>query len=86
MPSAEPSGGFTRLAPTLGVLACFATGAGLLAVAVQRNGLSSAYLLGLGVEAAITLTIGLLVLGERLTVQQAAGMLLITGGVALTRL
>lgn len=74
------SDGFTRLWPSVLVAACFVVGAGFLARAVHRGGLGQTYVLGLGIEAVISVGIGLAVLGERLTVAQTAGIAIILVG------
>ncbi len=76
---------FTRTVPSIGVVACFAVGSALLAIAVGQGGLGSTYVMGLGIEATITITVGLLVLGERMSIQQGAGVVLIVIGLALVR-
>jgi len=76
------SDGFTRLWPSLIVATCFVVGAGFLAKAVNRGGLSTTYVIGLGLEALISVGIGLAVLGERLTVAQTAGVAIILVGLA----
>ena len=77
----KPSGGFTRLGPSLGIAACFLIGAVLLTRAVDRGGLSTTYVIGLGLEAVVSVGVGLLLLGETLTVPQGAGIALILCGV-----
>jgi multidrug transporter EmrE-like cation transporter len=76
----KPSGGFTRLGPSLGIVACFVLGAVLLTRAVDRGGLSTTYVLGLGLEAVVSVGAGMLLLGETLTAAQGAGIVLILGG------
>jgi len=76
------SDGFTRLWPSLIVATCFVVGAGFLAKAVNRGGLSTTYVVGLGLEALISVGIGLAVLGERLTLAQTAGVAIILVGLA----
>jgi multidrug transporter EmrE-like cation transporter len=77
----KPSSGFTRLGPSIGIVVCFMIGAVLLSRAVDRGGLSTTYVIGLGLETIVTVGAGLLLLGETLTVPQAAGIVLIVGGV-----
>jgi small multidrug resistance pump len=60
---------------------CFLVGAVLLTRAVERGGLSTTYLVGLGLEAVVSVAAGLLLLGETLTVAQGGGIVLILGGV-----
>jgi small multidrug resistance pump len=79
------SAGFTRLWPSVIVATCFVIGAGFLARAVHRGGLSTTYVLGLGLEAVITVGIGLALLGERLTAAQAAGIAIILVGLATVK-
>ncbi|HEY7627376.1 MAG TPA: SMR family transporter [Ilumatobacteraceae bacterium] len=74
------SAGFTRLWPSVLVAACFVIGAGFLARAVHEGGLSTTYVLALGVEAIASVTIGLAILGERLTIAQLAGIVIILVG------
>jgi small multidrug resistance pump len=76
------SAGFTRLWPSLVVATCFVIGAGFLARAVYRGGLSTTYVVGLGIEAVISVGIGLAILGERLTGGQAVGIAIILVGLA----
>ena len=72
--------GFTRLWPSIVVAACFVAGAGFLARAVHTGGLSTTYVVGLGIEAVLTVGIGLAVLGERLTAAQIVGVAIILVG------
>ena len=72
--------GFTRLWPSIVVAACFVAGAGFLARAVHTGGLSTTYVIGLGIEALLTVGIGLAVLGERLTAAQTVGVGIILVG------
>ena len=74
------SDGFTKFWPSVIIAACFVLGAGLLARAVNRGGLSTTYVVGLGIEAVISVAIGLALLGERLTVAQTAGFAIILLG------
>jgi multidrug transporter EmrE-like cation transporter len=74
------SAGFTRLWPSVIVAACFVIGSGFLARAVRRGGLSTTYVIALGVEAVITVGIGLALLGERLNGAQVAGIAIVLVG------
>ena len=76
------SEGFTRLWPSVIVATCFVVGAAFLAKAVNRGGLSTTYVIGLGLEALISVGIGLALLGERLTGAQTAGIAIILVGLA----
>ena len=74
------SDGFTRFWPSVVIAACFVTGAAFLARAVSRGGLSTTFVIGLGIEAVISVGIGLALLGERLTGPQTAGIAIILVG------
>ena len=47
---------------------------------MDRGGLSTTFVVGLGIEAVISVAIGLALLGERLTVAQTAGIAIILLG------
>jgi quaternary ammonium compound-resistance protein SugE len=79
----KSSQGFTRLLPTAIVFLSFLVGAALLTRAVNTNNMSTTVIVGLGFEALITVTIGIFLLGDRLTIRQGAGMLLVLAGTAL---
>lgn len=79
------SAGFTRPWPSLLVAFCFVVGAAFIARAVQVGGLSTTYVVGLGIEAIISVAIGLIILGERLTTMQMAGLLIIGIGLLTVR-
>jgi len=81
----KPSGGFTRLGPSLAVVACFVLGAVLLTRAVSHGNLSTTYVLGLGLEAVVSVGVGMLLLGERLTIMQTAGIVCILVGLVVVR-
>jgi multidrug transporter EmrE-like cation transporter len=74
------SDGFTKFWPSVIIAACFVVGAGFLARAVNRGGLSTTFVVGLGIEAVISVGIGLALLGERLTASQATGIAIILVG------
>jgi len=73
------SDGFTKFWPSV-IAACFVIGAGFLTRAVHHGGLSSTYVIGLGIEAVISVAIGLALLGERLSVAQTVGIAIIILG------
>jgi small multidrug resistance pump len=81
----KPAAGFTRAWPSAAVLVCFMIGAVFLAIAVNRGDLSRTYVIGLGIEAVVSVAVGLLLLNERLSVQQGVGVLLIVAGLACMR-
>jgi multidrug transporter EmrE-like cation transporter len=72
--------------PSVAVAALFVGGAVLLARAIQTDQLATIYVVGLGLEAIITVGLGVAVFGEHLTVPHTAGLILIGVGVATIRL
>lgn len=74
------SNGFTRFWPSAAIAVCFVIGAVFLARAVNRGGLSTTFVVGLGIEAVLSVGIGLALLGERLTAVQTAGIAIILVG------
>jgi small multidrug resistance pump len=74
------SNGFTRFWPSVAIAVCFVVGAVFLARAVNRGGLSTTFVVGLGIEAVLSVGIGLALLGERLTAAQTAGIAIILVG------
>jgi small multidrug resistance pump len=79
------SDGFARLWPSVAALACFLVGAALLTMAVRSDGLSTAYTLGLGMEALVSIALGRYLFGEHLAGGQAVGVGLILAGVVAVR-
>ena len=82
----KASDGFTRPGPSAAVATLFLTGAVLLAHAVKSQSLSSAYVIGLGLEAVVSIGLGLWLFGERLTWAQTIGVVLIVAGATSVRL
>ena len=81
----KPSHSLSRLAPSLAVIACYLLGTVLLAHAVSHRNLATTYVLGLGVEAVVSIGVGLAVLGETVTNRQAMGLGLILLGIVAVR-
>jgi len=81
----KSSNGFNRLAPSIMVGALFVVGAALMAKAVTHDRLSTAFVMGLGVEAIVSVGIGAMVLGERMHLSQWTGVALILIGVGVVR-
>ena len=77
--------GAATVVPTLGVAVLFVAGGLLLGEAVRVQGLSVAYIAGLGIEAVMSVGIGRYVFNERLSGPQAIGLLLIAAGIASVR-
>ena len=78
--------GFTRPMPSIVVAVAFLVGSMLVTRAVMTESLSTALVVGLGIEAVASVLIGLLMHGERLSAAQCLGALLIVAGVAVLRL
>ena len=74
--------GATTVLLTVGVAVLFVAGGLLLGEAVRVQGLSVAYIAGLGIEAVMSVGIGRYVFNERLSTPQAVGLLLIAAGIA----
>jgi len=81
----KSSDGFTRLWPSVALLALFAIGAVMLALAVRSEGLSVAYTAGLGVEAVIAVVLGRYLFDEPVRAVQTLGIGMILVGVAAVR-
>ena len=79
------SEGLHRVWPIAAIVVLFIVGALLLAIAVRREGLSVAYVVGLGCEAVIAVGLGRWLFDERLTPWQSVGLLFIAVGVAGVR-
>jgi multidrug transporter EmrE-like cation transporter len=80
------SDGFHRLWPSLATVALFVAGAYLFATALRSEALATVWLIGLGIEAVVSIVLGLLLFSEQLSSFQIAGMALIVGGTLLTEL
>jgi quaternary ammonium compound-resistance protein SugE len=80
------SAGFTRPWPSMAVLLLFGVGAFLLSRAVRIGGLSTAYTVGLGIEAVLSMGLGIYLFGERPSVMKTLSVGLIVAGVAGVRL
>jgi multidrug transporter EmrE-like cation transporter len=81
----KASNGLTRFTPTLIVLISFLLGAGLLTRAVTGSNLSTTVIVGLGLEAVLTMLIGFFFLGDRVSPGQAIGMMLVLTGIVLVK-
>lgn len=78
--------GFTRLWPTLAVLAGYAVSFVLLAQAVKSIQVGVAYAIWSGVGTAAIVAVGAVFLGEPLTTAKVAGIALIIAGVVMLNL
>ena len=81
----KTSDGFMRLWPSIVVALLFVGGAICLSHTVRAQGLTSAYVIGLGLEAIVTAGLGRFLFGEHLNLRQALGVLIIVAGVAAVR-
>jgi small multidrug resistance pump/quaternary ammonium compound-resistance protein SugE len=79
------SDGATRSAPTAVFAGLFLVGAFLQAFAMRRADLGVVYIAVLGLEAAITAGLSLMVLHERWSAMRVFAVMLILAGVALLR-
>lgn len=79
----KASNGCTRLGPTLVVAMSFMVGAVLLTRAVHSANVSTTIVFGLGVEAIASVVVGLMFLGERLSLNQGVGVVTVMAGVVL---
>ena len=82
----KQSHGFTRAVPTGIMLVAMAGSFGLLAVAMRSLPLGTAYMVWTGIGAVGAFVVGVLMLGEVLTVQRTIAALLIVGGLVTMKL
>lgn len=79
------SEGLTKVGPTALVLGLFCLGALLQTVAMRHTELSVSYIVVLGLEAVTALLLGLLLLGEGVTLVKVVGVLLVVVGIVILR-
>jgi quaternary ammonium compound-resistance protein SugE len=75
------SHGLTRLWPTIGFAACALMSFGLLTIALRRLEVGPAYAVWTGIGAAGTAAIGMMVLGDVVSVLKLVSIVLILAGV-----
>jgi multidrug transporter EmrE-like cation transporter len=80
------SDGFTRVGPSLGVVGMFVVGALLFARALRNDALTTMWIVGLGIQAAVSVVLGMWLFREDISSFQIAGIVLIVGGTVLTEL
>ena len=73
----KSSHGFTRLVPTLITFVAMAISFGLLSVAMKSLPLGTAYTVWTGIGAVGAFVVGIVVLGEQVTVMRVAAAMLI---------
>jgi len=81
----KQSHGFTRLVPSIVTITVMAASIGLLAYAMRMLPLGTAYTVWTGVGAVGAFCVGVVILGEQVTVTRIAAALLIVGGIALMK-
>lgn len=80
------SDGLTKAGPTTLVLGLFCLGALLQTIAMRHAEMTITYIMVLGLEAIASLLLGLLFLGEGITLMKLIGVLLVGIGVVVLRL
>jgi quaternary ammonium compound-resistance protein SugE len=80
------SDGFTRPGPTLATFAAMAISIGLLGVAMKSLPLGTAYTVWTGVGAVGAFVVGIVVLGEAVTVVRVLAAALIVAGIVLMKI
>jgi len=84
--SMKLSEGFTKPLPTVLTVVLMIASFGLLSFAMRTLPLGTAYTIWTGIGAIGAFTLGMLVLGEQLTMMRAVAALLIVGGLVLMKL
>ncbi|MEH1017856.1 multidrug efflux SMR transporter [Micromonospora sp. CPCC 206060] len=82
----KATAGFTRLWPTVGLVAAYVTSFACLAQAVKEIPVGVAYAMWSGLGTAAIVAIGATFLGEPLTLTKVVGVGIIIGGVILLNL
>lgn len=82
----KQSEGFTRIWPTIGTLAFMIGSFGLLSIAMRSLPLGTAYTIWTGVGAVGAFVVGVIVLGEQMTVMRVIAAVMIVGGLVLMKL
>lgn len=82
----KASDGFTKLWPSIGTIGFMVVSFGLLALAMKSLPLGTAYAIWTGIGAVGAFAVGVMVLGEPLTVMRAAGAGLIVSGLVVLKL
>jgi len=82
----KQSEGFTRLAPTLITLAGMIASFWLLAVAMRSLPLGTAYTIWTGIGAVGAFVVGIVFLGEQISVMRISAAVLIVSGLVLMKL
>lgn len=80
------SEGFSRLWPSVGMVAGYLGAFGMMALALKRLPVGTLYALWAGIGTALIALVGVLAFGESFTVVKGAGIVLIIAGVILLNL
>jgi multidrug transporter EmrE-like cation transporter len=80
------SQGLTRALPTVGLTVLFSAGALIQARAMRHEELGTSYILVLGLEALLAVTIGTLLFGEQISARTLLGIALVLIGIVVLRL
>jgi multidrug transporter EmrE-like cation transporter len=80
------SQGLTQALPALGLTALFSAGALIQARAMRYEELGTSYIVVLGLEALLAITMGSLLFGEQISARAAAGIALVVIGIVVLRL
>jgi len=79
----KASHGLTVLAPSVAVFLFFCSGAACQAIAMKRGEMSAIYVAILGLEAIAAFFLGIVILGEKISLTKMCALLLVVGGIAL---
>nr|WP_319383043.1 multidrug efflux SMR transporter [uncultured Roseibium sp.] len=82
----KESHGFTRLAPTLVMLAAMVASFGLLSLSMRTLPLGTSYMIWTGIGAVGAFVVGFWFLGEAVSLQRAVAALLIVAGIVTMKL
>lgn len=82
----KASDGFTRLWPSVGTIGFMVISFGLLTVAMKSLPLGTAYAIWTGIGAVGAFAVGVVVLGEPLTVMRLTGAGLVVSGLVVLKL
>ncbi len=82
----KQSAGFSRLGPSIITLVAMLGSFGLLALAMRVLPLGTAYMIWTGIGALGAFIVGIVVLGEQVTLMRLLAAALITGGLVLMKL
>lgn len=82
----KQSHGFTRLWPSIGTLAFMGASFGLLALSMKSLPMGTAYTIWTGIGAAGAFVVGIVLLGEQITLLRVVAAVLIVSGLVLMKL